>query len=217
MKDFRLSKDKSSSFVEYYIEDKKEDKITIYFSDKSFLKVESSDFLKETLDAKQLVQVEDYNYREHKRKTTTKKNDEIDNVLKINSSAMILSMFLMCLTYTFSGFATILSLIPVVVTSSLTLSYYAKRLIEKNHYKKFNLFLENKRAINEKIDKINEKRWKKELENTNSNNPPVKKQYVKNLCINDVNFMSYWQMKKMVDSLNQEKTCYAALSRYPSM
>ena len=52
-----------------------------------------------------------------------------------------------------------------------------------------------------------------EVVDTNTNNPVVKPKKVKNLCINDVNFMTYRQIKKITKAIDkveaEEEKCEA--------
>ena len=76
--------------------------------------------------------------------------------------------------------------------------------------RKFNLFLEYKDRINEYLKNKNND---EEVVDTNTNNPVVKPKKVKNLCINDVNFMTYRQIKKITKAIDkveaEEEKCEA--------
>lgn len=200
MFNFILDKDKSKTYICYYKE--KDDHLNIRYQDGSTVSTENNDIVKNRLNRLQEKQIEDY-------------NDNPDNDLNIiiSQTAQVTGALfsLQCITTIvlgligciFFGFKSFGIIAKVTSLGYLIpLGYLAHAIPTKIGSIKYNLFLKYKDRLNEKIDEINEKENAKRNQNT-LNKVETKK--IKNLCINDVNFMSYFKIKKMTRAIDKEE------------
>lgn len=196
MLNYALNDEKSKTFVRFYKE--KNDSIVIHYADKSKMVVENTDAMKAKLNRIEEKQIEEYNDSEyadnkHIRDFTLAMFGLATlGVIAISMIGGLIALFV-------SGWPATLGVVKASTflyapTALITGSFIGKKLASL----KFNLFLKYK-------DEINEKLKEDVIVEENTNNPVVKPKKVKNLCINDVNFMSYLQVKRMTRLIDKEE------------
>ena len=199
MFNYTLSKRESKSFVRYYKEDG--DMINVYYQDKTSISVENNDDVKRRLNNIQEQQVKNYNKSDYTLANALKNFFKFVNIFTFTLQSLVVAgLGTVCLF--FSGFKSyiILAKITSLVYSVPVLALCSAFILNSN-FAKFNLFLKYKDRLNEKIDELNEEADKK---NENSLNK-VETKKIKNLCINDINFMSYFELKKMTNQIDKEE------------
>ena len=199
MFNYTLNEEESKSFVRYYKEDG--DRINIYYHDKtSILSVENNDDAKTRLNNIQEQQVKNHNNSDYTLANALK------NIFKFVKSAFPLQLIVVAGLGTvglfFVGFKSyiILAKITSLVYSVPVLSL-CSAFIRTSNLAKFESYIIYEFRLNQRIDKLNEEADKK---NENSLNK-VKTKKIKNLCINDINFMSYYKLKKMTNQIDKEE------------
>ena len=195
MLNYTLNKEEAKSFVRYYKEDG--DMINVYYQDNTTISVENNDDVKRCLNKimrKQVVNHNRYKILDHAFK----------NVFEFVRSALPLQLLVVAGLGTvglfFVGFKSyiILAKITSLVYSVPVLSL-CSAFIRTSNLAKFESYIIYEFRLNQRIDKLNEEADKK---NENSLNK-VKTKKIKNLCINDINFMSYFKLKKMTNQIDK--------------
>ena len=200
MLNYSLNKEDSKTFIKYYKE--KDDSIIVHYADKTKLVVENTEEMKNKLNRIEEEQIESFNDSSY-----SSKKDVLEGIGACFGLAFFGSLAISCcggviglFVGGFSGafavvkFSTLLY-IPATLISGAVAGYALSG-------RKFNLFLEYKDRINEYLKAKNND---EEVVDTNTNNLVVKPKKVKNLCINDVNFMSYRQIKKITKAIDKEE------------
>lgn len=200
MLNYSLNKEDSKTFIKYYKE--KDDSIIVHYADKTKLVVENTEEMKNKLNRIEEEQIESFNDSSY-----SSKKDVLEGIGACFGLAFFGSLAISCcggviglFVGGFSGafavvkFSTLLY-IPATLISGAVAGYALSG-------RKFNLFLEYKDRINEYLKAKNND---EEVVDTNTNNPVVKPKKVKSLCINDVNFMSYRQIKKITKAIDKEE------------
>lgn len=208
MLNYSLNKEDSKTFIKYYKE--KDDSIIVHYADKTKLVVENTEEMKNKLNRIEEEQIATFNNSSY-----SSKDDVLEGIGACFGLAFFGSLAISCcggviglFVGGFSGafavvkFSTLLY-IPATLISGAVAGYALSG-------RKFNLFLEYKDRINEYLKNKNND---EEVVDTNTNNPVVKPKKVKNLCINDVNFMTYRQIKKITKAIDkveaEEEKCEA--------
>ena len=200
MFNYTLDKEKSKWFVRYYKEDG--DRINVFFQDKTTISVENNDYVKMRLNNIQEQQVENHNKSDNALDT----ENPLKTFFKFVAGTFVTLMFCVVVVggadLIFIDFKLFTMLVKTLLSiTSITSLALCPAFFLNSNFAKFNLFLKYKDRLNQKIDKLNEEADKK---NENSLNK-VETKKIKNLCINDVNFMSYFKLKKMTNQIDKEE------------
>ena len=200
MLNYSLDKEISKTFIKYYKE--KDDSIIIRYADKTKLVVDNTEEIKNKLNRIEEKQIENFN--NSNLGSSKAVLEEIGacyglaffGSLAISCFGGVIGLFVAGWTglVTVAKFSTLLY-IPATLISGVVAGYALSG-------RKFNLFLESKDRINEYFKVKNKE---DEVVDVNTNNPVVKPKKVKNLCINDVNFMTYHQIKKLTKAIDKEE------------
>lgn len=201
MLNYTLNKEKAKTFVKYYKEN--DDKIEIHYADNSTLEVDNNYRVKAQLDRIQEQQLENYLERDGSKSIGYIIAETVGGI----GTALFVMLFftgilggLGAICFGIKSFAVVgavssLILLEPIVEGIRDLTYKMNSL-------KFDLFMKYKNKINNKIDKENVENEKNIKTNTVN---MVKPKVIKNLCINDVNFMNYFQVKKMAKEIDKEE------------
>lgn len=200
MLNYSLDKEGSKTFIKYYKE--KDDSIIVHYADKSKIVVDNTDEMKDKLNRIEEKQIENFNETPY-----SSMKDVFEAVGALFALAFMGSIIISACggmiglgvagwpgLVAVAKFSTLLY-VPATILSGGLIAFGAS-------VRKFNLFLEYKDRINEFLKAKNKD---EEVVDVNTNNPVVKPKKVKNLCINDVNFMSYRQIKKLTKVIDKEE------------
>lgn len=200
MFDYSLNKEEAKTFVRYYKEDG--NALTVHYADRSKLQVENTDEIKKNLNVIQEKQINDYN------KSEFSSPKEIVNFSFALFGVTTIAIFLVAL---FGGSIAAFvggwsAFVKVCKISTLfyipTICLTSNLIVKKLGARKFNLFLKYRKRINSCLEK---EQQAEEVVDENTINKVTKPKKVKNLCINDINFMTYTQVKKMTKAFDKEE------------
>lgn len=196
MLNYALNEEKSKTFVKYYKEN--DDKIIVHYS-KGNIVIDNNDRNKNILNTTMENQIKEYD---------NNKNNTFKNIIgEFAVFECLTAMGGIAATTVIGGIAGVMLSPTVFFTTAKVFSlgilipvvYSTIRLVEKFDSRKFSLFLKYK-------DKINEKREAEpEFIMSNNLNQVRNPKKMKNLCINDINFMKYSDVKKLVRPIKKEK------------
>lgn len=195
MLNYSLSKEQSKTFIKYYKE--KGDSIVIKYADNSKLVVDNNDNTKKKLNYLEERQIRDYNESEY---------SDSSELAQFTGACLGLATFgAFAITMIGGVIALFIGGWPAAVSVAKwsTLLYVPATLLPASTfvYKlaslKFNLFLKYKDKINSENEDV--------VVDENTNNIVTKSKKVKNLCINDINFMNYFQVRKLTNKIKKEE------------
>ena len=199
MFNYTLNKVEAKSFVRYYKEDG--DMINVYYQDKTSISVENNDDVKRRLNNIQEKQVKNHNKSDYTLANALKNFFKFVNIFTFTLQSLVVAG-LGTLGFFFVGFKSYIMFAKITsLVYSIPVLALCSAFILNSNFAKFNLFLKYKDRLNQKIDELNEEADKK---NKNSLNK-VETKKIKNLCINDINFMSYFELKKMTNQIDKEE------------
>ena len=193
MMNYSLKKEESHRFVKRYIEDN--DKIIVTYGNGEKVTYENTDTIKNKLNSIEERQVVEYDDRPYKLSDLV--SDTFINLIKAFGTSLAVG-FVVGLFFQSSVFIIKSYLLFFVAAHITAVIPTVKGIIKHIDFLKYNKFLKNKDYINKRLreDASNEY----EVENDNHLNPVIKPKKVKDLCINDANFMNHFQVYNLANS-----------------
>ena len=200
---YKLNRNGNKKFISYYTEE--DDSIIIHYADGDSLVVDNNKSNRYRLNALETDQV--YNMEEEMKKDLINLFCEPERLVPpsiIGATAGVVSSLALSLA-TDSAFG---SIVPPGILS-IASTYLAAQLLSQKRFRtlleinKFKLFLVYKTRINREIKEEAEKN--PVVVNLNTINPIIKPRPVKELCINDVNFMSYGEVLKLTRKIDKKE------------
>ena len=200
---YKLNRNGNKNFISYYTEE--DDSIIIRYADGDSLEVDNNTLNIYRLNAIETDQV--YNMEKAMKKDLINLFCEPERLVAPSivgvTTGVVTSLALSLATDSAFG-----SIVPPGILS-ITSTYLAAQLLSQKRFRalleinKFKLFLVYKTRINREIKEEAERN--PIVVNLNTNNPIVKPRPVKELCINDVNFMTYGDVLKLTRQIDKKE------------